>query len=65
MIKDLVAAYARMGLIIAAFALITGIIASPILPRFGSPAVVASKQHFEPAFHRAITPASFRTDKPD
>jgi hypothetical protein len=65
MTKDLVAAYARIGLIIAAFALITGIIASPILPRFGSPAIVASKQHDEPAFHQAITPASFQTDKPD
>jgi hypothetical protein len=65
MTKDMVAAYARIGLIIAAFALITGIIASPILPGFGSPAVVASKQHDAPAFHRTITPASFQTDKPD
>jgi hypothetical protein len=65
MTKDLVTAYARIGLIIAAFALVTGIIASPILPRFGSPAVVASKQHQEPAFHRVITPASFQTDKPN
>jgi hypothetical protein len=65
MTKDLAAAYVRIGLIIAAFALITGIIASPILPRFGSPAVVASKQHQGPAFHRTITPVSFQTDKPD
>jgi hypothetical protein len=65
MTKDLVTAYARIGLIIAAFALVTSIIASPILPRFGSPAVVASKQHQEPAFHRVITPASFQTDKPN
>jgi hypothetical protein len=65
MTKDLVAAYARIGLIIAAFALITGIIASPILPRVGSPGVVASKQHQERAFHRVITPASFQTDKPN
>ena len=65
MTRDLVAAYARIGLIIAAFTLITGIIASPILPKFGSPAVVASKQNYEPAFHQAITPASFRADKPN
>jgi hypothetical protein len=65
MTKDMVAAYARIGLIIAAFTLVTGIIASPILPRVGSPAAVASKQHQGPAFHRAITPASFQTDEPN
>jgi hypothetical protein len=65
MTKDLVAAYARIGLIIAAFALVTGIIASPILPRFGSPAVVAAKQPFEPTFDRAITPASLQTGQTD
>lgn len=42
--KDLMAVYGRLGLIMAAFALVVGIIAAPILPKFGTPAVVAAPE---------------------
>jgi hypothetical protein len=60
--KDLVAAYGRIGLIIAAFVFIAGIIAAPILPKFGSPVVAASKPHHEPSLRLPITPASLQTN---
>lgn len=60
--KDLMAVYGRAGLTIAAFALVAGIIASPILPKFGSPAVVVSEPHGEPPFRSLITPVSFKTN---
>jgi hypothetical protein len=58
--RDLIAAYGRAGLIIAAFVLIAGIIMAPILPRVGSPVVTASKLHHEPTFRPTITPASLQ-----
>jgi hypothetical protein len=60
--KDLVAVYGRAGLTMAAFALVAGIIASPILPKFGSPAVVVSKQQDGQPFRSLVTPASFKTN---
>jgi hypothetical protein len=59
---DLISVYGRIGLIIAAFVLIAGIIAAPILPRFGSPVVTASKPQHEPAFRPLITPASLEVN---
>ncbi|WP_457093948.1 hypothetical protein [Microvirga sp. P5_D2] len=60
--KDLLAAYGRVGLTIAAFALVAGIIASPILTKFGSPAVAVSTPQDEPPFRSLVTPASFKTN---
>jgi hypothetical protein len=60
--KDLIAVYGRVGLTIAAFALVAGIIAAPILPKFGSPAVAVSKPQDEPTFRSFITPAGFKTN---
>jgi hypothetical protein len=60
--KDLIAAYGRIGLVIAAFVFIAGIIAAPILPRFGSPVVAAAKPHHEPMLRLPLTPASLRTN---
>ena len=60
--KDLMAMYERIVLTVAAFALITGIIVAPILPKFGSPDVVASAQHQEPTPRLPISPASLQID---
>ncbi len=60
--KDLVAVYGRAGLVIAAFALVAGIIAAPILPTLGSPAVVASAPQGEPALRSLVTWASLKTN---
>ena len=49
-----------MGLTIAAFALVAGIIAAPILSKFGSPAVALSKPQDEPTLRFLITPASLK-----
>lgn len=41
--KDLVIRCGRFGLLIAAFALISGIIAAPLIERIWSPTVVAQR----------------------
>jgi anti-sigma-K factor RskA len=56
--KDLVAAYGRVGLAIAAFALVAGIIAAPVLQKLAPSPLVASKQQDEPTFSSLVTPAS-------
>lgn len=60
--NNVVATYGRIALTVAAFALIAGIIAAPILPKPGSPDVVASAQNQEPAHRLPITPASFQSN---
>jgi hypothetical protein len=42
--KDLLALYGRLGLVVAAFALITGIVAAPLLPRTLSPTAVVAQR---------------------
>ena len=59
--KDLVAVYGRLG-IIAAFSLVAGIIAAPILPKFDSATVALSKPQDEPTLRSLITPAGFKTN---
>jgi hypothetical protein len=61
--RDRCVAYGQLGLIIAAFVFVAGIIAAPILPKSGTSAVVASKSHYEPDLHLPITPASFKRDQ--
>ncbi|MCB5173694.1 hypothetical protein ACFOYU_11810 [Microvirga sp. GCM10011540] len=56
------ATYWRIGLTVAAFALIAGIIAAPIFPKLGSPDVVASTPHQGPAPRLPVSPASLQTD---
>jgi hypothetical protein len=60
--RDLIAGYGRAGLIIAAFVLIAGIVAAPILPKTGTPTAIASKPYHEPNQLLPITPASFQKD---
>jgi len=60
--KDLVADYGRIGLAIAAFALVAGIIAAPVLPKLGPSPVAASKVQDEPAARSLITPANLTTN---
>ena len=60
--KDLVAVYGRVGLAIAAFALVAGIIAAPILPKFGSTAVAVSNPQGEPTLRSLVAPASLKTN---
>ena len=60
--RDLVAVYGRFGVIIAAFALIAGVVAAPILPNPGTSSVVASKPHYEPDLRLPVTPASLKTN---
>jgi ABC-type spermidine/putrescine transport system permease subunit II len=60
--NDLVAVSGRVGLTITAFALVVGIIAAPILPRFGSSAVAGSKRQNELTFRPLVTPAGFKTN---
>ncbi len=60
--KDLVAVYGRLGIIITAFVLIAGVIAAPILPKFGSPTVAMSKPQNEPPFRSLVTSASLKTN---
>lgn len=42
--KEQLALYGRYGLMVAAFALITGIVAAPLLPRIWSPAAVVAQR---------------------
>jgi len=60
--KDLVAVYGRVGLTLAAFGLVAGIIAAPILPKFGPSAAAVAKPQAEPTFRPLITPASLKTN---
>ena len=60
--KDLMATYGRAGLTIAAFALVAGIIAAPVLPKLGPSPVVASQPQDEPTFRSLVTPASLKTN---
>ncbi len=60
--RDLITAFGRVGLTIAAFTLVAGIIAAPILPKFSSPAVAVSKPQDDPAFRSLVMPASFKTN---
>jgi anti-sigma-K factor RskA len=60
--KDLMANYGRIGLAIAAFALVASIIAAPVLQKLGPSPVVASKQRDEPTFRSLVTPASQKTN---
>jgi hypothetical protein len=60
--NDLVGVYGRAGLTIAALTLVAGIIAAPVLPKFGAPAVVVSDLKDEPTFRLRITPASLKTN---
>ncbi len=61
MARGQAAVYGQLGIIIAAFVFIAGIIAAPILPKS---AVIASKTHNEPDLHLAATPASFKRKLP-
>ena len=60
--KDLVATYGRIGLAIAAFALVAGIIAAPVLPKLGPSPIVASKSQDEPTLRSLIAPANLTTN---
>ena len=60
--RDLITIYGRMGLIIAAFTLIAGIIAAPILPKTGIPTAIASKSYQKPNLLLPITSASVHKD---
>src|SRR5688572_11438587 len=60
--RGLVSVYGRFGLIIAAFVFIAGIIAAPVLPKSGAPAVIATKPRYKPDLHLPITPVSFKRD---
>jgi len=42
--RDLIAAYGRLCLVLAAFALIVGIVGAPLLPRIWSPAAVVAQR---------------------
>jgi hypothetical protein len=61
--KDLIAIYGRLGLIVAVFALVIGIVAEPILPSLGSISVVVSKQKTDPANQLRLTPAALGVDE--
>ena len=60
--RDVIAVYGRVGLIIAAFVFIVGIIAAPVLEKLGPSPVVASKPQDEPTFRSLVTPASLKTN---
>ena len=60
--KEMMAMGARIALCVAAFALIAGIVAAPILPKFGSPEAVASARSAEPTQRLPISPASLQID---
>lgn len=62
--KDVVSVYGRLGLIVAAFALVAGIIAAPIIPRLGSSVVAVSDTADEPDLRLPIAPVSLQADKP-
>jgi hypothetical protein len=61
--KDLVAVYGRLGLIIAAFALVIGIVAEPILLRLRSASVTISEQKTDPAPQLRPIPAALVVDE--
>ena len=60
--KDLMVVYGRAGLAIAAFVLVAGIIAAPVLPKWGSSPIVMSKPQDEPALRSLVTSASLKTN---
>src|SRR5215204_1603539 len=61
--KDLMAAYRRLGIIIAAFALIAGISAAPLLQREQSPTATSSGQRNEPELHSHEVPTAPLAEK--
>jgi hypothetical protein len=61
--KDLMALYGRLGLIIAAFALITAIVAEPLLPRFWSSSVTVAEQQPNPVRPMRPIPAALTVDE--
>ena len=60
--KDLMATYGRAGLAIAAFALVAGIIAAPVLPKLGPSPIAASQPQNEPTLRSLVTPASLKAN---
>ena len=59
--KDLMVVYGRTGLAIAAFVLVAGIIAAPVLPKWGSALIVTAEPQDEPAFRSLITSVNLKT----
>lgn len=41
--KDLLGRYARLGIVLAAFTLVVGIIGAPVLPQFWPPSVIGAQ----------------------
>lgn len=61
--KDLMAVYGRLGLIVAAFAFIAGIVAGPLLQKIWSPSLTVSERHELPALRLPVVPATLVSDK--
>jgi len=61
--KELMAAYRRLGIIIAAFALVAGVRAAPLLTGEQSPATAPSGQRNEPELHSHETPIAPLAEK--
>ena len=60
--KNLMVVYGRTGLAIAAFVLVAGIIAAPVLPKLGPSPIVTSKPQDEHALRSLVTSASLKTN---
>ena len=59
--KDLVALYGRLGLIVAAFAFVVGIVAGPLLQKVWSPGLTVTEKSEKPALRQPIVPASLQS----
>jgi hypothetical protein len=56
--RDLVALYGRLGLIVAAFAFVAGIVAGPLLQKLWAPALTVTEHQEDPSLHLPAVPAS-------
>jgi hypothetical protein len=61
--KDLVALYGRLGLIVAAFALVAGIIGGPLLQRIWSPHRMEAEQRDGSALRMPKPPVTLAAEK--
>lgn len=61
--KELMALYGRLGLIVAAFAFIAGIVAAPLLQRAWFSDLTVTEHNSEPALLLPKTPVAFTTEK--
>ena len=63
-LRDVLSLYGRIGLIVAAFTFVAGIVAGSILERIRSSPVSVTERSIQPALPQADTPSERHTGRP-